>query len=945
MTIDPTVIPGLLLLAAEVIALAAVGYVVARVVLRQADDRVALAQGLVVGLALWGLIVNFVMYVVPGLAGAIVGWGVTLALGAVLAWRAPHPVRPRPRVAAGFAVAVLALFWVALASRQLLLIPDPPIHLGLAAAIRAGVFPPELPWHAGALVRYHHATDLLVGLLTPPFGPDLAFVSELLGAYAWTTLVLIVTTALLQRTSLVALVVIAPLMLSSGLWTFANVGPGVLQLPVPAGLPEAGLRASLGDIFWPSVVLSPDARLQETLADIWKPGFPLSYAVAFVVLEYATRFDRWSRSATVAQAAMVGFLGLLSTTLAPVVGLLWAALAAWHFLRARRHGSTSADALRWGLGPALAVLLLLGGGGAFTEILDGAPPSGLGLALDLDPTHRYALGTFDARPGGVAVLGLGPLALAGAAAVLARRDRLVVTLAAGAGLLVLAWVALSYGPAPWDLNRLAGHARNLALIALLLALGARLADVPSGRWRLAAGAVLIALITWPTVVAPARSLGIAIGHGVQLANARWVQQELIDRGEKVPMRRFQLRAMSPRVADYIRTHTDVDARVLATVWPYWNVFLATGRPNNAGYANIIYLIYHPGPEYWDARHYLEPAAIRQLGLEYVHATDIWVDALPPRAQQWLADPSLFELLIRDGDEALYRVRPAFLELEIAPHPESFQALRSVPPSTVVYLPPQTFWLEKLRVASTLSHVRLVGAISKLSLHRRTPEPWTVEPLGEDVPDLVVLPASVEPWTWTFPPSARQPIWRNEAVAVYAPDGTVAPITPPRVALETPPVAVAIADAHLGDGRIAFTATFDNQAPERWTGQDWVVAPVDAWPWELPAAFPDHGRGPAIAKWFAGLISSNSGASTHSYELDVPASSLAVRNPGGEWVPLDASDGDVGAGSWVLALRLHHEWQPDHWREVAFIPVLRIDVSDTGEIEYSVHEAVRGESPP
>ena len=35
MTVDPTVIPGLLLLALELLALAAVGYVVARVGLRQ----------------------------------------------------------------------------------------------------------------------------------------------------------------------------------------------------------------------------------------------------------------------------------------------------------------------------------------------------------------------------------------------------------------------------------------------------------------------------------------------------------------------------------------------------------------------------------------------------------------------------------------------------------------------------------------------------------------------------------------------------------------------------------------------------------------------------------------------------------------------------------------------------------------------------------------------
>ena len=945
MTVDPTVIPGLLLLAAELIALAAVGYVVVRVVLRQPDERVALAQGLVVGLALWGLMTNFVMYVVPGLAGAAVGWSVTLTLGAALAWRAPRAIRPRPRVAAGFAVAVLALMWAALASRQLMLIPDPPIHLGLAATIRAGGFPPELPWHPGTLIRYHHGTDLLVGLLTPPFGPDLAFVSELLGAYAWTTLVLIVTTALLQRASLFGVIVTAPLMLSSGLWTFSSVGAGVLQLPLPAGLPEAGLRASLTDVYWPHVELSASATFSHVLADIWKPGFPLGYALAFVVLSFAERHERWSWGETLTLAGFVGFLGVLSTTLVPVVVIAWGGLAVMHFLRARRTEPPAPAALRLGAGPILGGLLLLGGGGAFTGLLDGSPQAGLTLAQGLEPVHWQALGSFDARPGGLGLLGLGPVALSGVAVALARRDRLVVTLAACAGLLVLLWLALTYPPAPWDTNRIAGHARNLSLVALALAMSSRLSSLPTGRWRYAAGALLVALITWPTVVTPARSLGLAIGNGLQLANARWVQQELIDLGESVPMRRFQLRALTGPMADYIRDHTAVDARVLATEWPYWNVFLGTGRPNNAGFADVIYLIYHPGPEYWDARHYLEPAAIRRLGLEYVHATDSWVDVLPARAREWLADPSLFELLYRDGDEAFFRIQPAFLELDVAPHPESFEALRSVPPSTTVYLAPQANWLDRLRVASVLPHAQLVGTINTLRLHARTPVPWTVAPPGEGVPDLIVLPASVELWTWAFPPSARQPVWRNEVVAVYAPGGTVAPITPPRLALETPPVAVAIVDAHLGNGRIAFTATFDNQAPERWTGQDWVVVRVDTWPWEIPTAILDRGRGPATAKWFAGLLSSNSVTSTHSYEFDAAAATLAVRNDRGALVPLDTSEGVLGAGAWVLALRLQHEWQPNLWREAAFIPVMRIDIAEDGQVTYSVHENVRGESLP
>ena len=578
-------------------------------------------------------------------------------------------------------------------------------------------------------------------------------------------------------------------------------------------------------------------------------------------------------------------------------------------------------------GPALAGLLLLGGGGAFTGVLDGSRPSTLILAQSLEPEHWRALGSFETRPGGLGLLGLGPVALGGVAVVLARRDRLVVTLAACAGLLVLVWLALTYPPAPWDLNRLAGHARNLSLVALVLALGSRLADLPSGRWRVGVGALLVALITWPTVVTPARNLGLAIGDGVQLANARRVQTELRDQGVDVPMRRFQLRALTGPVADYIRDHTAVDARVLATEWPYWNVFLGTGRPNNAGFADVIHLNYHSGPEYWDARHYLEPAAIRRLGLEYVHATDTWAAGLPARSKAWLADPNLFEPLIREGDEALYRIRPAFLELEVAPHPESFEALRSVPPATSVYLAPQTIWLDRLRVASVLPHARLVGAISALPLHVRTSEPWTVEPPGEDLPDLIILPASVEPWTWMFPSGGRQPIWQNDEVAVYAPNGAGSPITPPRAVLETPPLAVEVTDAQTDDGRIAFTVTVDDRAPERWTGQDWVIVELDDGPWPIPARLQDEGRGPELAKWFGGLISPGAANESHTYEFDALAGTLAVRNDRGALAPLDASDDDLGVGTWVLALRLRHEWQPGSWREAAFIPVLEITISD------------------
>ena len=226
MTIDGAVVPGLLFLLAEFAALAAVGYVIARVALRETDDRVALAQGLVVGPAIWGVFVNLVMYALPGMAGAIAGWIFVLALTAVLVWWAPAPIRPRGRtVAAVFAVATLTLFCIALASRQMLGIPNDYIRVGLSATIRDGGFPPELPWSPGAPAPDHYGVNLLVGLLTPPFGPDLAFMTEIMGAYAWVGLFLIVTTVLLRRVSGLAVLITVPLLLTVGAWTLRFDAP------------------------------------------------------------------------------------------------------------------------------------------------------------------------------------------------------------------------------------------------------------------------------------------------------------------------------------------------------------------------------------------------------------------------------------------------------------------------------------------------------------------------------------------------------------------------------------------------------------------------------------------------------------------------------------------------------------------------------------------------
>ena len=143
MTVDPSVVPGLLFLLAELAALAGIGYVIVRVALRETDQRVALAHGLVVGPAIWGVVVNLVMYVLPGMAGAIAGWVIVLVLAVVLTWRSPKSARPPLRTASGILNSAHggALLGRARQPADGWAYRIRMIHLGLAASIRAGTVP------------------------------------------------------------------------------------------------------------------------------------------------------------------------------------------------------------------------------------------------------------------------------------------------------------------------------------------------------------------------------------------------------------------------------------------------------------------------------------------------------------------------------------------------------------------------------------------------------------------------------------------------------------------------------------------------------------------------------------------------------------------------------------------------------------------------------------
>ncbi|MCY4108218.1 MAG: hypothetical protein OXG11_04220, partial [Chloroflexi bacterium] len=712
--------------------------------------------------------------------------------------------------------------------------------------------PPERPWNPGVLAPYHYGLYLLGGLLAPPSGPDLAFVEELLGAYVWISLFLIVATVLLRRASRFAMLIFVPLLLTPGGWTLMFREPySILEVPVLTGIPSAGLRASLQEIYWPFLWLPLNSQ-HEMPPNIWTPSFTLSYALAFVVLERAARAGRRSWPVILTLAALIGFLGLTSSTLTPIVLVLWIGLEAVWLIQSKRAGTAErGDLIRSSSGVVLAGLLLIAGS-LSTVVLGDSGSSGLSLGLSEPLSNRLRiLGTLDRLPGGVGILGLGPLAIAVVALLLAWRDRLVQALAAGAGLLLLASLLLVYEPKPDDLVRIEGQARNFALLALLVALGIRFVRSQGTRWRYAAGAAFVALVAWPTAAAPVRNVGLATGNGVELTNPQRPQE---------PRSFFEGRFWpgslpSDGIAAYVRNHTAVDARVFSP-HPHQMTY-ATGRPNASGYAGLVHVIPKQGPEYQDVSIHLEPAALRRLGFEYVHAPDSWVESLPDQAVSWLDDPDLFELLVEDESERLYRVLPKFDTLDPPPTPASHEALRrAVPESATVFLPTVFHSRSFNRVAWALSHTRQFGAIRGPSLHIRSP--WQIEPLGDQAPDLVVTSGDFVPLM--FPHTSRRPIWWNDEIAVYALDGAVDPVMPPRPQAEPPPFSVRVSDVSESDGRIAFTATFDDRAPDQWTSQDWVLIPTEAPPWDIPAQLLSDGT-PVPAMWFVSYVNPGKGTTS------------------------------------------------------------------------------------
>ena len=954
MTVDSTVVPGLLLLAAELLALAAVGYVIARVALRQTDDLLALAQGLVIGPALWGLIVNFLLHVLPGLVGAVAGWAVVLACGAALAWRKPSALRLPPRTAVAFAGAAFTLFSVALASRQLVGTADEAIHFGLSASVRAGAWPLVLPWIPDQPVHYHYGADLLVGLLTTSVGPDIMIATEILGAYIWTGFALVLAMLLRKIGGLISLVTLAPLLLTSAAWSMVGYiaePPDIVQIPVPMGVPTNGAFSFLISLYFPEASLQWQTKFEPQPPNISRSHFVFAYALAMVVLERAANRGRWrSWLSPVTLGSAIGFMGLLSEDIALVTLALWTGLEATRVLPLRRllsarvtsiyllflrpladlpqsrprskpsvppEGDTVTSGWSYlgaAAGPVLSVLLLAASGGPISGLLSGTVVTGTTLGWIEDPASRRPFGTLlNLMPGGIGLLGLGFLPVVAIALLLAVRQRLVLALAAGGGVFMLAALTLQYKAYPLDMTRIDGHARTFALLALLIALSVRLGDLRLKlRYLTAAG--IMALVVWPTVAAPIRTLSLQVNQGITLANP----------AESVP---------AEPIAQYIRDHTRLDARVLSPA-PH-DISASTGRPNASGLAGFLHLLPKTGPEYLDAIRHLDPSAVQRLGFSYVHATDTWTANLPDRSRRWLYDPLLFELLVRDGADSLYRIRPSFLRLEATPDPRSFEALRrATPAGAAVYLTESLNPLDSARLASVLAHTRLLGKVNPAGFHLLSEIP--TESLGSSVPDIIIIPDGATSFFNASSPALQRIrsnpvlVWWSHGIAAYAANKpTAAAMGSLLESDSTTGFSVHLSDVQSRENTITFVATLTDSASDQWTGQDWLVVPVDDSPLALPTSIAsDRHTFADSAQWYAGQIVPGQGTTSHIIRFSPRGASFAVRRTNGNFEAVKSSGASLEPGVWALTLRLRAGYL-----QAAAIPVLKIVVSDVGVVSY------------
>ena len=237
----------------------------------------------------------------------------------------------------------------------------------------------------------------------------------------------------------------------------------------------------------------------------------------------------------------------------------------------------------------------------------------------------------------------------------------------------------------------------------------------------------------------------------------------------------------------------------------------------------------------------------------------------------------------------------------------------------------------MRTASTLAHAQLVGEVFPGNLHLRTD--FGIEPLGEHIPDVVAVPHWFTPSM--FPSEARQPIWWNDGVAVYSPNGAIAPLMPFAPG-DWRSVTARVSDVVEADGRLSFSVALHNWEPDRWTGQDWIV--VETTEGGLPV-YPGFGR-PSAERWFPGEIASGPAAVEANLSFDPRTGGLASGAGDGLLGAVGEHD-TLGPGRWTLVMRLIRAVDRGSYvahEHVGFIPLLQVeDSGGRGEVMVEIFE--------
>ena len=161
------------------------------------------------------------------------------------------------------------------------------------------------------------------------------------------------------------------------------------------------------------------------------------------------------------------------------------------------------------------------------------------------------------------------------------------------------------------------------------------------------------------------------------------------------------------------------------------------------------------------------------------------------------------------------------------------------------------------------------------------------PLRSRVPDVVIFPEGSSSFfdagIRDFPPiwKSSEIIWQSHGLVAYSTNAAVAlPTNLSRLPEAETRFTLRLSDFHTSADTIAFTATFIDDAPHQWTGQDWLLIPLDNTSWALPTTVEsDRHTVSGGAQWHSGQIVPGRGSTTHEFEFDPSAWSLGRKGHG------------------------------------------------------------------